>query len=86
MLGAGEAVSVAFDAGNIRTKVVDRKVAEAEGVRLEVNWDTTTFIERSIREILLTLVLAWTENSGVLPIATYAGGSWLGTFLTVRHR
>jgi hypothetical protein len=35
---------------------------------------------------LLTLVLAWTENSGVLPIATYAGGSWLGTFLTVRQR
>jgi electron transfer flavoprotein alpha subunit len=32
---AGEAVSVAFDAGNIRTKVVDRKVAAAEGVRLE---------------------------------------------------
>jgi electron transfer flavoprotein alpha subunit len=32
---AGEAISVAFDAGNIRTKVVDRKVAEAEGVRLE---------------------------------------------------
>ncbi|TAK66495.1 MAG: electron transfer flavoprotein subunit alpha/FixB family protein, partial [Dehalococcoidia bacterium] len=33
--GAGETVTVAFDAGNIRTKVVDRKVAAAEGVRLE---------------------------------------------------
>ena len=29
-----------------------------EGLRLNVNWDTTTFIERSIREILFTLVLA----------------------------
>ncbi len=32
---AGEVVNVAFDGGNIRTKVVDRKVAAAEGVRLE---------------------------------------------------
>ena len=29
-----------------------------EGLHLDVNWDTTTFIERSIREILFTLVLA----------------------------
>lgn len=29
-----------------------------EGLRLDVNWDTTTFIERSIHEILFTLVLA----------------------------
>lgn len=28
------------------------------GLHLDVNWDTTTFIERSIREILFTLVLA----------------------------
>ncbi len=32
---AGAAVDVAFDAAGIRTKVVDRKVATAEGVRLE---------------------------------------------------
>jgi HAE1 family hydrophobic/amphiphilic exporter-1 len=29
-----------------------------EGLNLDVNWDTTTFIERSIHEILFTLLLA----------------------------
>ena len=28
------------------------------GLKLDVNWDTTVFVERSIREILFTLVLA----------------------------
>jgi hypothetical protein len=35
---------------------------------------------------LLSLILAWTENAGVMPIAAFAGGSWLGTYFTVRHR
>ena len=35
---------------------------------------------------LLSLVLAWTENAGVMPIAAFAGGSWLGTYFTVRGR
>ncbi len=37
---------------------------------------------------LLSIVLAWIEkeSSGVLPIATFAGGSWLGTYFTVRAR
>ncbi len=29
-----------------------------EGLKLEVNWDTTVFVERAIREILFTLLLA----------------------------
>ena len=29
-----------------------------EGLKLDVNWDTTVFVERSIREILFTLLLA----------------------------
>jgi hypothetical protein len=32
----------------------------------------------------LTLIIALMENSGVLPIASFAGGSWLGTYFTVR--
>ena len=35
---------------------------------------------------LLTLILAWTENSGLFPIVAFAGGSWLGTYFTVRGR
>jgi len=35
---------------------------------------------------LLSLVLAWTENSGIMPIAAFAGGSWLGTYFTVRQK
>ena len=35
---------------------------------------------------LLSLIVAWTENAGVMPIAAFAGGSWLGTYFTVRHR
>jgi hypothetical protein len=34
---------------------------------------------------LLSVILTWTENSGVLPIASFAGGSWLGTYITVRR-
>ena len=35
---------------------------------------------------LLTLVLSWTEDSGLMPIAAFAGGNWLGTYFTVRGR
>jgi hypothetical protein len=35
---------------------------------------------------LLSLVLAWTENSGIIPIATFAGGNWLGTYVSVRGK
>ncbi len=35
---------------------------------------------------LLGLILEWTKESGMIPIATFAGGSWLGTYFTVRQR
>ena len=28
----------------------------------------------------------WMESSGLVPIAAFAGGSWLGTYFTVRQR
>ena len=35
---------------------------------------------------LLSLIVAWTEeHSGVMPIAAFASGSWLGTYFTVRQ-
>lgn len=34
---------------------------------------------------LLSLIIEWTEHSGAIPIAAFAGGSWLGTYLTVRQ-
>jgi len=33
----------------------------------------------------VSLILAWTENSGIAPIAAFAGGSWLGTYVTLRQ-
>jgi hypothetical protein len=35
---------------------------------------------------LLSLVLTWMEKAGVVPIAAFAGGSWLGTYFTVRRK
>jgi len=54
MRGAN-AVQVGRD---VKAKIGTLRSQLPEGLRLDVNWDTTTFIERSIREILLTLVLA----------------------------
>jgi len=54
MRGAN-AVQVGRD---VKAKMVTLKAQLPEGLRLDVNWDTTTFIERSIHEILFTLVLA----------------------------
>lgn len=54
MRGAN-AVQVGRD---VKAKIEALKSQLPEGLRLEVNWDTTVFIERSINEILLTLVLA----------------------------
>ncbi|HQR44803.1 MAG TPA: efflux RND transporter permease subunit [Thermoanaerobaculia bacterium] len=49
------AVQVGHD---VKAKIQVLRAQLPEGLRLDVNWDTTTFIERSIQEILLTLVLA----------------------------
>jgi len=42
----------------IKAKMAALEAQLPEGLRLAVNWDTTTFIERSIHEILFTLVMA----------------------------
>jgi hydrophobe/amphiphile efflux-1 (HAE1) family protein len=42
----------------IREKLAAIQTQLPEGLILDVNWDTTVFIERSIEEILFTLVLA----------------------------
>ncbi len=54
MRGAN-AVQVGRD---VKEKIESMRSQLPQGLRLEVNWDTTVFIERSINEILLTLVLA----------------------------
>jgi hydrophobe/amphiphile efflux-1 (HAE1) family protein len=54
-LRGANAVQVGRD---IKAKMAVLQTQMPEGLRLFVNWDTTTFIERSIREILFTLVLA----------------------------
>jgi hydrophobe/amphiphile efflux-1 (HAE1) family protein len=54
-LRGANAVQVGRD---VKAKMATLKAQLPEGLRLDVNWDTTTFIERSIREILFTLVLA----------------------------
>ena len=54
MRGAN-AVQVGRD---VKAKIEALKPQLPEGLRLDVNWDTTVFIERSIHEILFTLVLA----------------------------
>ncbi len=42
----------------VRDKLAEIQTQLPEGLVLNVNWDTTTFIEESIEEILFTLVLA----------------------------
>ena len=42
----------------VRDKLAEIQTQLPEGLILNVNWDTTTFIEESIKEILFTLVLA----------------------------
>lgn len=54
-LRGANAVQVGRD---VKAKMELMRKQLPEGLRLEVNWDTTTFIERSIREILFTLMLA----------------------------
>ncbi len=54
-LRGANAVQVGRD---VKAKMEGLKPQLPIGMRLEVNWDTTTFIERSIREILFTLILA----------------------------
>jgi multidrug efflux pump len=54
-LRGANAVQVGRD---IKAKIEVLKQQLPEGLQLDVNWDTTTFIERSIREILFTLLLA----------------------------
>ncbi len=54
-LRGANAVQVGRD---VKAKMELMRKQMPEGLRLEVNWDTTTFIERSIREILFTLMLA----------------------------
>jgi len=54
-LRGANAVQVGRD---VKAKMERIREQLPEGLRLDVNWDTTTFIERSIREILFTLVLA----------------------------
>ena len=54
-LRGANAVQVGRD---VKAKLETLRQQLPEGMRLNVNWDTTTFIERSIREILFTLLLA----------------------------
>lgn len=54
-LRGANAVQVGRD---VKAKMEVLRTQLPEGLRLDVNWDTTTFIERSIHEILFTLVLA----------------------------
>ncbi len=54
-LRGANAVQVGRD---VKAKLETLKAQLPEGLRLDVNWDTTTFIERSIHEILFTLLLA----------------------------
>ncbi|PWB75926.1 MAG: AcrB/AcrD/AcrF family protein [Holophagae bacterium] len=90
-LRGANAVQVGRD---VKAKMVALKTQLPEGLRLDVNWDTTTFIERSIREILFTLLLAalltgfvcwlflgsWSSTVNVLlAIPT----SILGTFIVI---
>ena len=51
-LRGANAVQVGRD---VKAKMEVLRAQLPEGLRLDVNWDTTTFIERSIREILFTL-------------------------------
>jgi len=78
----------------IKAKIEEARKHLPEGLALTINWDTTAFIERSINEILFTLVLAavltgfvcwlflgsWSSTVNVvLAIPT----SILGTFIVI---
>jgi len=54
-LRGANAVQVGRD---IKDKLKALRAQLPEGLRLDVNWDTTVFIERSIDEILFTLMMA----------------------------
>ncbi|MCK6681953.1 MAG: efflux RND transporter permease subunit [Thermoanaerobaculia bacterium] len=54
-LRGANAVQVGRD---VKAKMEALRAQLPEGLKLDVNWDTTTFIERSIHEILFTLLLA----------------------------
>ena len=54
-LRGANAVQVGRD---VKAKLLVLQTQLPEGLKLDVNWDTTTFIERSIHEILFTLILA----------------------------
>jgi multidrug efflux pump len=54
-LRGANAVQVGRD---VKAKMALLRAQLPEGMQLAVNWDTTTFIERSIHEILFTLLLA----------------------------
>ncbi len=72
-LRGANAVQVGRD---VKAKMALLRTQLPEGLRLDVNWDTTTFIERSIREILLTLLLAALLTGGVCWLFL---GSWSTT-------
>ncbi len=54
-LRGANAVQVGRD---VKARMALLRTQLPEGLRLDINWDTTTFIEKSIREILFTLVMA----------------------------
>ncbi|MBI2837483.1 MAG: efflux RND transporter permease subunit, partial [Acidobacteria bacterium] len=54
-LRGANAVQVGHD---MKAKMEQIRAQLPEGLRLDVNWDTTIFVERAINEILLTLLLA----------------------------
>ncbi len=54
-LRGANAVQVGRD---VKAKIDQLRPQLPDGLHLDVNWDTTTFIERSIHEILFTLLLA----------------------------
>ncbi|MDL1949231.1 efflux RND transporter permease subunit, partial [Acidobacteria bacterium ACD] len=90
-LRGANAVQVGRD---VKAKIATLAAQLPEGLKLDVNWDTTAFVERAIHEILFTLVLAalltglvcwlflgsWSTTVNVLlAIPT----SILGTFIVV---
>lgn len=54
-LRGANAVQVGRD---VKARMATLAAQLPEGMKLDVNWDTTVFVERSIREILFTLLLA----------------------------
>ncbi len=72
-LRGANAVQVGRD---VKSKVELLSAQLPEGMQLEVNWDTTAFIERSIEEILFTLLLAALLTGAVCWLFL---GSWSST-------